>query len=145
MRVPARPEVWAIGDCARIPDPQGKPYPWLAQHALREGGVLARNIQAAMEGRPLQPFVYETLGIMASLGHARGLGTVFGLPFYGFLAWWARRTYYLVQMPRWSRRLRIVIDWTSALVFRPDIVKVDLASERALLLRDQAAGAADGS
>jgi NADH dehydrogenase len=144
MRVPARPEVWALGDCARIPDPQGKPYPWLAQHALREGRVLARNIAAAMAGRPLQPFVYETLGIMASLGHARGLGKVFKVPLYGFLAWWARRTYYLVQMPRLSRRLRIVIDWTSALVFRPDIVKVDLASERALLLRDQAAGADDG-
>ncbi len=143
MRVPGRPEVWALGDCARIPDPEGKPYPWLAQHALREGRVLARNIAAAMEGRPLQPFVYETLGIMASLGHARGLGKVLKVPLYGFLAWWARRTYYLVQMPRFSRRLRIVIDWTSALVFRPDIVKVDLASERALLLRDQAAGAAD--
>jgi NADH dehydrogenase len=141
MRVPARPEVWALGDCARIPDPQGKPYPWLAQHALREGRVLARNLEAAMDGKPLQPFVFETLGIMASLGHARGLGTVLGVPLYGFLAWWARRTYYLIQMPRWSRRLRIVIDWTSALVFRPDIVKVDLASERALLLRDQAAGA----
>jgi NADH dehydrogenase len=141
MRVPERPEVWALGDCARIPDPQGKPYPWLAQHALREGRMLARNIEAAMDGKPLKPFVYETLGILASLGHARGLGTVFGVPLYGFLAWWTRRTYYLVQMPRWSRRLRIVIDWTSALIFRPDIVKVDLASERALLRRDQAAGA----
>jgi NADH dehydrogenase len=141
MRVPARPEVWALGDCARIPDPQGKPYPWLAQHALREGRVLARNVKAAIDGQPLQPFVYETLGIMASLGHARGLGKLLGMPIYGFLAWWVRRTYYLIQMPRFSRRLRIVIDWTSALVFRPDIVKVDLASERTLLLRDQASGA----
>ena len=144
MRCPNHPEVWALGDCASIPAPDGKPYPNLAQHALREAKVLARNVFGALDGRPPQPFVYETLGIMASLGHARGLGKVLGVPLYGFLAWWARRTYYLIQMPRWSRRLRIVIDWTSALVFRPDIVKVDLASERALLLRDQAAGAADG-
>jgi NADH dehydrogenase len=144
MRVSGRPEVWALGDCAHIPDPQGKPYPWLAQHALREGRVLARNLQAALAGEPLEPFVYQTLGIMASLGHGKGIGKVFGVPVYGFLAWWARRTYYLIQMPRWSRRLRIVVDWTSALLFRPDIVKVDLASERALLLRDQAAGAGDG-
>jgi NADH dehydrogenase len=143
MRVGSRPEVWALGDCAHIPDPQGKPYPWLAQHALREGRVLARNIEASLEEQPLSPFVYETLGIMASLGHGKGLGKIFGVPVYGFLAWWARRTYYLIQMPRFSRRLRIVIDWTSALLFRPDIVKVDLASERALLLRDQAAGAGD--
>jgi NADH dehydrogenase len=143
MRVPGRPEVWALGDCARIPDRQGKPYPWLAQHALREGRVLAKNIQAALAGEPLEPFVYETLGIMASLGHGKGVGKVIGVPVYGFLAWWARRTYYLIQMPRFSRRLRIVVDWTSALLFRPDIVKVDLASERALLLRGQAAGAGD--
>jgi NADH dehydrogenase len=143
LRCPARPEVWALGDCASIPDPQGKPYPYLAQHALREGRVLAGNLAAALDGRDLKPFVYETLGIMASLGHADGIGTVFGMPLRGFLAWWVRRTYYLIQMPRLSRRLRIVIDWTSALLFRPDIVKVDLASERALLARDQAAGGAD--
>jgi NADH dehydrogenase len=140
LRCPARPEVWALGDCAHVPDPQGKPYPYLAQHALREGRVLADNLAAALEDRDLKPFVYKTLGIMASLGHADGIGKVLGVPLRGFLAWWVRRTYYLIQMPRISRRLRIVIDWTSALLFRPDIVKVDLASERALLARDQAAG-----
>jgi NADH:quinone reductase (non-electrogenic) len=140
LRSPERPEVWALGDCATIPDPEGKPYPYLAQHALREGRVLAENIRAAMAGDDLQPFVYETLGIMASLGHADGLGKVFGVPLFGFLAWWVRRSYYLLQMPRWSRRLRIVIDWTTALLFRPDIVKVDLASERALLERDRGVG-----
>ncbi|MBV8200006.1 MAG: NAD(P)/FAD-dependent oxidoreductase [Acidobacteria bacterium] len=142
MRCLDRPEVWALGDCARIPDPAGNPYPYLAQHAIREARQLARNIAAAMDGRPPRPFVYETLGIMASLGHARGLGSVLGVPLRGFLAWWARRTYYLFQMPRFSRRVRIVADWTLALFFRPDIVKFDLASERAQLERDRASGAA---
>jgi NADH dehydrogenase len=41
-----------------------------------------------------------------------------------------RRTYYLFQMPRWERRLRIVLDWTVALFFRPDITKVELRVER---------------
>src|SRR6202035_268053 len=142
LRSRDRPEVWALGDCAEVPDPAGKPYPYLAQHALREARVLAANLHAALHDRPLRPFVYETLGIMASLGHGRGLGQVLGAPLYGFLPWWGRRTYYLIQMPRWSRRLRIVIDWTTALFFRPDIVKVDLASEPALWKRDHAAGAA---
>jgi NADH dehydrogenase len=142
LRSVERPEVWALGDCAEVPGPDGRPYPYLAQHAMREAKVLARNLHAAMEGKPLQPFVYKTLGIMASLGHARGLGEVLGVPLYGFLAWWVRRTYYLIQMPRWSRRIRIVIDWTLALLFRPDIVKVDLASEPDLLARNRAAGAA---
>jgi len=140
LRCPARPEVWALGDCAHVPDPQGKPYPYLAQHALREGRVLAGNLAASLRGQDLEPFVYETLGIMASLGHADGLGKVLGVPLHGFPAWWVRRSYYLLQMPRLSRRLRIVVDWTTALLFRPDIVKVDLASERALLARHQAAG-----
>ena len=142
LRSTERPEVWALGDCAEVPGPDGRPYPYLAQHAMREAKVLARNLHAAMHGKPLEPFVYKTLGIMASLGHSRGLGEVLGIPLYGFLAWWVRRTYYLIQMPRWSRRVRIVIDWTLALLFRPDIVKVDLASEPDLLARNQAAGAA---
>ena len=141
MRCRDRPEVWALGDCARIPDPAGNPYPYLAQHAIREARQLARNVAAVLDGEAPRPFVYQTLGIMASLGHARGLGSVVGVPLRGFLAWWARRTYYLFQMPRFSRRVRIVADWTLALFFRPDIVKVDLASERAQLERDHASGA----
>ena len=39
-------------------------------------------------------------------------------------------TPYLFQMPRWNRRLRIVLDWTVALFFRPDITRVDLRVER---------------
>jgi NADH dehydrogenase len=55
---------------------------------------------------------------------------VLGLRLTGFPAWWIRRTYYLFQMPRWDRRLRIVLDWTVALFFTPDITKVELRVER---------------
>jgi NADH dehydrogenase len=67
---------------------------------------------------------------MASLGHTRAVARVFGVRLTGFPAWWIRRTYYLFQMPRWDRRLRIVLDWTVALFFRPDITKVELRVER---------------
>ena len=142
LRCPSRPEVWALGDAARIPGPDGKPYPALAQHALREAKTVARNVHAALHGRPPEPFVYETLGTMASLGHFRAIGVVAGVPLRGFPAWWVWRTYYLMQMPRWSRRIRIVIDWTVALFFRPDLTKVELASERERELRSRLAGAA---
>jgi NADH dehydrogenase len=135
MRCPTRPEVWALGDCAQVPGPDGKPYPTLAQHALREAKVLARNIRAVLAGQPPAPFVYSTLGMMGSLGHAKAFGQLLKLRVRGFLAWWVRRTYYLLQMPGWRRRLRIMVDWTFALLFRPDIVKVDLDAETALLLR----------
>ena len=130
MRSRSHPEVWALGDCAAIPGPDGRPYPALAQHAIREARQLARNLVATLDGRPSAPFVFHSLGTMASLGHTQGVAQVFGVRLRGFPAWWLRRTYYLLQMPRWDRRLRIVLDWTVALFFRPDITKVDITSGR---------------
>jgi len=142
MRCKSHPEVWALGDCALVPAPDGKPYPNLAQHALREAKVLAHNVCAVLNGRPPRPFVYDTLGMMGSLGHSQAFGQLLKVRVHGFLAWFVRRTYYLLQMPGWSRRLRIMSDWTFALLFRPDIVKISLDSETILLLREAAAGVA---
>lgn len=130
LRCADRDNVWAIGDCAAIPDPTGKPYPQLAQHALREAKVLAHNITAALRGGQAKPFVYETLGTLAALGHYSGVGRVMQFKVRGFLAWWVWRTYYLLQMPRLERKLRIVLDWTVALFFRHDIVKLDAFGEQ---------------
>src|SRR5207247_11379157 len=105
------------------------------QHALREAKVLARNIDGALDGRPPEPFVYTTLGIMGSLGHCKAFGQLLGVRVRGVLAWFVRRTYYLLQMPTWRRRLRIMIDWTFALLFRPDVAKIDLDSEEDVFLR----------
>jgi NADH dehydrogenase len=140
MRCRSHPEVWALGDCASIPGPEGKPYPNLAQHALREAKVLARNIFAVLNGKPPQPFIYENLGMMGSLGHSKAFGQLIKLRVRGVVAWFLRRSYYLLQMPGWRRRLRIMIDWTFALLFRPDIVKISLDSEAAWLLREAEAG-----
>lgn len=126
MRLPGRDNVWALGDCALIPDPSGKPYPPLAQHALREATQLARNITAVLRGGQLEPFVYSSKGTLAALGHFKGAGKVYGINIHGFVAWWVWRTYYLLRMPHWSRRLRVVIDWTIALFFRNDVVQLDI-------------------
>jgi NADH dehydrogenase len=139
MRCPSHAEVWALGDCASIPAPDGKPYPNLAQHALREAKVLAQNIFGAVNGHHPQSFVYDTLGMMGSLGHSKAFGQLLKVRVRGIPAWFVRRTYYLLQMPGWSRRLRIMIDWTFALLFRPDVVKISLDSEAALILREAAA------
>jgi NADH:ubiquinone reductase (H+-translocating) len=130
MRSRSHPQVWALGDCAEIPGPDGRPYPALAQHTVREARHLASNIRAAIDGRVPSPFMFRALGIMVSLGHTRAVARVFGVRLTGFVAWWMRRTYYLFQMPRWDRRLRIVLDWTVAFFFRPDITRVDLRVER---------------
>ena len=78
---------------------------------------------------------------MAAFGHADAAADLRGLHFTGFFAWWLRRTYYLFQMPRWDRRLRIALDWTVALFFRPDLTKVDLAVEYERERRNCPAGA----
>ena len=136
MRCQSHSEVWALGDCASIPGPDGKPYPGLAQHALRQARALADNIFRVVNGRAPKPFVYNTLGMMGSLGRNVGFGQFLKVRMHGFPAWFIRRLYYLAQMPGWSRRLRIIIDWTFGLLFRPDIVKLGLDSETALLLRE---------
>jgi NADH:ubiquinone reductase (H+-translocating) len=133
MRSLSHPRVWALGDCAAIPGPDGRPYPALAQHAVREARQLADNIGATLDARAPAPFLFSPLGSMASLGHSCAVARVFGVRLTGFAAWWVRRTYYLFQMPRWDRRLRIVLDWTVALFFKPDITRVDLRVERELV------------
>ena len=129
MRSVSHPNVWAIGDCAAIPGPDGKPYPALAQHAVRQARRVAKNIHAVVGRRAPKAFVYRSLGTMAAFGHTRAAADVRGLELTGFIAWWMRRTYYLFQMPRWDTRFRIALDWTVSLFFRPDLTKVDLAPE----------------
>jgi NADH dehydrogenase FAD-containing subunit/CubicO group peptidase (beta-lactamase class C family) len=142
LRSTSDPRVWAFGDCASTPSPEGTPYPALAQHAVRAARVAARNVAAALDGHPAKPFVYEPLGMMAAFGHTRAACDVRGIKLSGFIAWWIRRTYYLFQMPRWDTRFRIAFDWTVALFSRPDLTKIDLAEERELEQRNHAA---DGS
>jgi NADH dehydrogenase len=130
MRSRSHPFVWALGDCASIPDPQGNPYPPLAQHALREARLIGRNISAVLRGQAAKPFIYKNKGTLAALGRHKGVGRVYGFKIYGFLAWWVWRTYYLLQMPRFDRRLRLVIDWTIALFFKNDVVELDMTTRR---------------
>jgi NADH dehydrogenase len=77
---------------------------------------------------------------MASLGHTQAVARAFGVRLTGFPAWFARRTYYLFQMPHWDRRLRIVLDWTVSLFSRPDVTKIDIATEQAQIRGGSTAG-----
>jgi NADH dehydrogenase len=130
MRCPSDPSVWALGDCAAIPDAQGRIYPQLAQHALREARCLARNLTAVVHGGQPKPFIYKSKGTLAALGHYKGVGRIYKIKIHGLVAWWAWRTYYLMQMPGLNRKVRLVIDWTVALFFRNDVVELDMSAQR---------------
>src|ERR1700729_935954 len=107
LRVAGRPGVWAIGDCAAVPDPakQGQACPPTAQHAIRQGRLAASNIAAALEHRPLHAFRYRTAGVVAELGHNKAVAITLGLRWRGLPAWLLARTYHLSLMPGFGRKL----------------------------------------
>jgi NADH dehydrogenase len=121
LRVQGRDGIWALGDCAAVPNlaTPGRPDPPTSQHALRQARRLARNLT----GKP-QPYRYRMLGQVATLGRYKGIADVMGLRLRGFPGWFFTRTYHLYQLPLVSRKLRVVVDWTVALCFRRDIAEL---------------------
>ncbi len=121
-RVPGFDGVWAIGDAAAVPDPArpGQPCPPTAQHAMRQGKVVAQNIARGLAGRPPEPFAYKTLGVFVDLGRYQAVAETLGIRWRGFPAWFLARSYHLSQMPGYKRRLRITVDWTVDLLFGRD-------------------------
>lgn len=123
--------VWALGDCASIPDPRtGRPMPATAQHAVREGPHAARNVLAVLDGRPATPFDYGQLGMLVSLGRFKGVGEIFGVKVSGFLAWFLWRSYYLLRLPSLERRLRVALDWTLELFLAHDVTEINMRRTR---------------
>jgi NADH:ubiquinone reductase (H+-translocating) len=115
-----RDRVWALGDCARVPNTKAdRPDPPTCQHALRQARRLAKNLS----GEP-QPYGYRMLGQVATLGRYKGIADVLGLRLRGFPGWFVTRSYHLYQLPLVSRKLRVVVDWTVALLFKRDVVEL---------------------
>ena len=125
LRVEGIEGAWGAGDAAAVPDDTtGGLSPPTAQHGLRQGKRVAANIEAVLAGRPLQPFVYANIGGVCSLGRYKGVATVKGLRFKGFLGWFLHRSYHLLAMPTWTRRVKIAMDWTVALLFPRDLAQL---------------------
>jgi len=132
LRVDGTASVWAVGDCALVPTPDGRAAPPTAQHATRQAAVCAHNIVAAIRGGGRRVFDFRGLGTMGSLGHHSAVAEVLGLRFSGFLAWWLWRTVYLMKMPGWGRRLKVASSWTLDLVLPPDLVQLRLGGSQGL-------------
>jgi NADH:quinone reductase (non-electrogenic) len=131
LRVGGVEGLWAAGDAAAVPDPRGGTSPPTAQHGLRQGRRLAANVTATLEGGELRPFAYRSIGGVCSLGRYQGVAEVWGLRFRGFAGWFLHRSYHLLAMPTWTRRVKIAMDWTVALLFPRDLAQLgSLASPR---------------
>jgi NADH dehydrogenase len=138
MQVAGRENVWAIGDAAAVPDPakrRREPCPPTAQHAIRQGRRVARNVAAALGTGRRRPFSYRSLGVFVDLGRHEAVASTVGIKWRGFPAWFLARTYHLAMMPGFRRQLRLLTDWTVDLLFRRD------ASELGQLGHPQALGA----
>lgn len=119
--------VWALGDCAAVPDLAGGGLcPPTAQFALRQARHVAKNIRNSIKGGRPRPFHYRAKGVFVPLGRYSGAAQVFGRNLSGLLAWWLYRSYYLYQLPRLDRKIRVLLDWNLELFFHRDIVKQDV-------------------
>lgn len=124
LRVNGHENLWSAGDCAAVPYVKGGLCPQTAQFAFRQGIAMGRNIAALLNNRKLKPFLFPGQGELASIGHRAAVARIFGINFSGFIAWIMWRTIYLMKLPRFDRKLRVVIDWTLDLFFPREIALV---------------------
>ncbi len=123
LQVKGLPNVWAVGDCAQIPDAfhEGSSCPPTAQHAVREGIAVAENIVAVLRGIAPRPFRFRTIATLVALGHRTAVADVRGWRFSGFLAWAMWRTVYWWKLPGLEKKIRVALDWTIDLFFPRDV------------------------
>jgi NADH dehydrogenase len=141
LRVKGMEGVWAIGDSATVLNPEGKPYGPTAQNASRQGPLCARNIVASMKGEDLKEFKFNPLGNFAAIGHMQAAAQVFGHELRGFLGWVMYRGAYLMKMPTFKLKLRLISDWIGELLIPHEPVQVGVHDERASINEPGAAEA----
>jgi NADH dehydrogenase len=127
MQVPGHDNVWAIGDCAAVPDParRGEPCPPTAQHAIRQGRVVARNVAASLGGGGhKRRFRYKTKGVFVDMGRREAVAMTGQLRWSGTPAWVLARSYHLAMMPGVGRRARLLVDWNIGLMFGRDTAEL---------------------
>ncbi len=125
LEVPGYPGVWALGDCAWVPEGDaGQACPPTAQHASRQGIQLAKNLVGGIHGRAMQPFAFKALGKLAGLGHRSAVAEILGVKLTGILAWFMWRAIYLMKLPGLDRKIRVAVGWFLDFLLPADIVQL---------------------
>lgn len=122
-RVSGASNLWAGGDCAAVPHPDGGTCPPLAHYAQKAGANIGTNILREASGKPLRAYSFNGLGEACTLGHRCAIAHMKGVHSYGFLAWIGWRFIVLTMfVPSWTRRVRLMFDWWLTLILGRDVV-----------------------
>jgi NADH:ubiquinone reductase (H+-translocating) len=130
IRAVGRTDVFALGDAAAVPDPDGGICPGTAQHAVRQAKVCAHNVAAHLGVGEAARFTYRNRGLAVTLGRNQGTAQVFRFTFTGLPAWLMGRSYHLLMMPGLARKVRVVADWTTAMLFPRDLSQLGALGRR---------------
>ena len=123
LRMKNKDNVFVLGDCALIKDDSNDNfYPSTAQHAIREGKLVAENLALTFHNQPkLKKFTFHSLGIMAIIGERVGIATIAGKNISGLTAWLIWRGYYLSKIPTFGKKLKICVDWLTDSILARDV------------------------
>ncbi len=114
--------VWALGDCALVPNAYDSEFcPPTAQCADRQARFLAKVIIATLKGKSRREFSYKTSGMLAAIGHRYAVADIHGLQLSGFFAFLMWRSVYLLKVPSFTRKFRILLEWSWGLFFPTDV------------------------
>lgn len=135
MQAEGRDNIWAIGDCAAIPNLAGKGIcPPTAQFAIREAKVLAYNIAASLSGWQKKEFRFKALGMMGALGHQSAVVELFGkFKFSGLLAWMMWRLIFWAKLPRMSRKIKVALTWMLDTMIPIEAVQIKTAASQGIV------------
>jgi NADH:ubiquinone reductase (H+-translocating) len=146
LEVMGHNRVFALGDCACVTDPNtGKPYPPMAQHGIRQGELVARNLFSLINRRKggdrgdveraffdsKVPIDYKPKMVMAQIGKRNCVGILLRFKVHGFTAWLLWRMYYLAKLPTKEKKLRVLLDWATDIVLskKRDMTRLNTFTE----------------
>jgi NADH dehydrogenase len=126
LQVPGRPEVFACGDAAAVPDlnEPGQYTPMTAQHAWRHGKICAHNVAASLGVGERRPYRHSDMGFVVDLGGTKAAANPLGVSLSGPAAGAVTRGYHLAAMP--GNRVRVAADWLLDAVLPRQAVQLGL-------------------
>jgi len=115
--------IWAGGDCAAVPHPDGGTCPPLAHYAQKAGTNIGVNIRRSLQGKSLKRYSFNGLGEACTLGHGYAIAHLKGIPACGWFGWIGWRFIVLTMfVPCWKQRVRLMFDWLLTMLLGRDIV-----------------------